>query len=239
VPTTHPLSEILFSNGFLAEGTDRPLHIYLLSLFVSVFSLYSLFTVHVRVIQSLCLESLWFRHVEARGPVAFSSRNDDHFDRRCCFSDMLALGRTYFSTARSLLIKTPHRAMSTAERLVVVGIPFPDDHRARLAPHFAEIAYFADGKATDAAALEAADVLYGNLRHISTFDAIKNVKFAQLSNAGADDVLANAFWKEDERASKVLMATVAGVHMAPISQVHLLSLPCSTRAHVIERSTSS
>jgi hypothetical protein len=114
--------------------------------------------------------------------------------------------------------------MSTAERLVVVGIPFPDDHRARLAPHFAEIAYFADGKATDAAALEAADVLYGNLRHISTFDAIKNVKFAQLSNAGADDVLANAFWKEDERASKVLMATVAGVHMAPISQVHALSL---------------
>jgi hypothetical protein len=105
------------------------------------------------------------------------------------------------------------------ERLVVLGIPLSETDIWHLQPHFAHIAHFPNAKEADAAALGAADVLYGNLARIKAFDGISNVKFAQLSNAGADDVLANKFWHEDERARKVEMATAAGVHIASISQV--------------------
>jgi hypothetical protein len=107
----------------------------------------------------------------------------------------------------------------TAGRLVVIGIPFPPEHRARFEPHFSSIAHFTSAKEVDRDALAQADVIYGQGHNIKSLDEIPNAKFVQISNAGVDDVLVHKFWKEDERAAKVPMATVAGIHMEPISQV--------------------
>jgi hypothetical protein len=103
--------------------------------------------------------------------------------------------------------------------LVVIGIPFPTGHLSRFDSHFTSILHFPKPAEADPAALANADIIYGQLHTIKSFDEIKNVQFVQLSNAGADDVLNHSFWREDERARKVPMATVAGIHMECISQV--------------------
>jgi hypothetical protein len=106
-------------------------------------------------------------------------------------------------------------------RLVVSGASLPDDHRTRLSKYFKTIDYFPNLGEIDAEALKAAHALYGWGwgRRIQSFDQIPNLRLAQITAAGADEVIHNPMWKEDERANKVQMATVAGVHMVPISQV--------------------
>jgi hypothetical protein len=134
-----------------------------------------------------------------------------------------ASARSLPPTPRHLIARTMSSELKPTERLAVIGIPLSETDIYHLQPYFSKIDNYPNAKETDADVLAAADVLYGNLAGIKSFDAIHNVKFAQLSNAGADDVLENKFWSEDERAKKVPMATVAGVHIASISQV--LSLP--------------
>jgi hypothetical protein len=126
------------------------------------------------------------------------------------------LSRPLISNSRFMSSKV------VAERLAVVGIPFPEEHRKRVEPYFTSISHFLKPDQLDQVdreALASADVVYGTAHWIKSFDEISKARFVQLSNAGADDVLVNGFWKEDGRASRTPMATVAGIHMEPISQV--------------------
>jgi phosphoglycerate dehydrogenase-like enzyme len=135
---------------------------------------------------------------------------------------------TFITSSRRVLSL---RSMSSSanSHLVVLGIPFPDAHRARFTPHFSSITHFPSAKDADADALAHADVLYGQAHTLRGIGQIPRARFIQLSNAGADDVLDKLFWKEDPAAREVVMTTVAGIHMAPISQVRPPSL--YARAH--------
>jgi hypothetical protein len=94
--------------------------------------------------------------------------------RRSALSGGLRLCRASQETslASSFVRLLRPRAMSTSAdaHLVVLGISFPDAHRARLAPHFFSVSHFPSAKDADAAALACANVLYEQVRTLRAID---------------------------------------------------------------------
>lgn len=108
------------------------------------------------------------------------------------------------------------------QNLLVAGVPFNDEHRKRLEPHFSKITHVQgrDKKVTDAQLAEA-DVIYGFPVDNVDFQSVAQVprlRFIQLSSAGSERLLASPMWKEDT-SKRIRIASAAGVHTSPIPQV--------------------
>ena len=65
-----------------------------------------------------------------------------------------------------------------------------------------------------------ADVIYGSPTGLERWDQVPKLKFVQLVSAGVDAMVRQKMWHEKE-AERVVVATAAGVHMTPISQVRV------------------
>ncbi|KAH9836553.1 D-isomer specific 2-hydroxyacid dehydrogenase [Rhodofomes roseus] len=127
----------------------------------------------------------------------------------------------------------PNGALSTAtmssnalfEHILVLNVPLPDAHRALLAEHSKNITHIPSARTPGSVPDEAyrkADVIYGFPTGLESWAQVPSLKFVQLDSAGADSVVRGKMWHE-ERAEKVVMATVAGIHMAPISQHFIMT----------------
>jgi hypothetical protein len=117
---------------------------------------------------------------------------------------------------------------SANSHLVMLSIPFPDARHARLAQHFSSVSQSFLAKDADAAALSREDVLYGQAHKLHTISQIPRARLVQLGYAGADGVLDKPFWKVDPAARDVMVSMIAGIHMAPISQVHPPLVLCTS-----------
>ena len=71
-----------------------------------------------------------------------------------------------------------------------------------------------------------ADVVYGSTTGLERWEQAPKLKFVQLVSAGVDAMVRQRMWHEKE-AERVAVATAAGVHMTPISQVRVTH--CWTR----------
>ena len=63
-----------------------------------------------------------------------------------------------------------------------------------------------------------ADAVYGSLAGLERWEQVPHLKFVQLVSAGVDSMVRQRMWHEEE-SKHVVVATAAGVHMTPISQV--------------------
>jgi hypothetical protein len=109
----------------------------------------------------------------------------------------------------------PQRKLS---HLLVVGTPLTPAHRTALSAHFATISHYPDRAAVPASAYASADAAFG-FPQVAAFAEIPRMRLVQLASAGADYLLGNPMWKREGEARGVDVATAAGVHMIPISQV--------------------
>ncbi|KZT67620.1 hypothetical protein DAEQUDRAFT_383796 [Daedalea quercina L-15889] len=110
------------------------------------------------------------------------------------------------------------------EHILVLNVPFPDAHRALLDKHAKSITHIPNPRETPVpdAEYRKATAIYGSPVGLKRWEQVPNLKFVQLDSAGADGVVREKMWHE-EGAERVVMATVAGVHMAPISQYFIMT----------------
>ncbi|KAH9921428.1 uncharacterized protein B0H18DRAFT_560275 [Fomitopsis serialis] len=111
------------------------------------------------------------------------------------------------------------------EHILVLNVPLPDAHRALLEKYAKTITHIpavrTPGSVPDEE-FRKATVIYGYPAGLKDWAQVPNLRFIQLDSAGADSVVRGAMW-HDEQAERVVMATVAGVHMAPISQHFIMT----------------
>jgi hypothetical protein len=136
--------------------------------------------------------------------------------------------------------RSPASAPAPARKLshlLLIGVPLPPAQRAALAEHFATIEHYPERGGIPPDAYPRADAVFG-FPQISEFADAPRLRLVHTASAGADFLLKNPIWKKEGAKRGILMATCAGVHMQPISQVRVRA--CARRREGSwKRSTSS